>query len=147
MLAPVAHRTVVIDGVEVFYREAGPPDAPRQHRPPTLIVWGPHDGYMPEGAARAYLRDLPDAELHLLDGGHWVLETNPDEIVALTRDFLGRVHAGVVSGRAAISVQGTRSSRGFGRHSRPTFAHGRPSTITTSAVKSFAPRISDEPTP
>ncbi|REE99861.1 alpha/beta fold hydrolase [Thermomonospora umbrina] len=63
----------------------------RQHRPPTLIVWGPHDGYMPEGAARAYLRDLPDAELHLLDGGHWALETNLGEIVDLTRDFLGRV--------------------------------------------------------
>jgi pimeloyl-ACP methyl ester carboxylesterase len=42
----------------------------REHRPPTLIVWGPQDGYMPEGSARAYLRDLPDAELHLLDGGH-----------------------------------------------------------------------------
>ena len=36
---------------------------------------------------------------------------------------------------------------GSGWSSRPTFAHGRPSTITTSAVKSFAPRISDEPTP
>ncbi|ALA18377.1 MULTISPECIES: alpha/beta fold hydrolase [unclassified Chelatococcus] len=65
----------------------------REHRPPTLIVWGPQDGYMPEGAARAYLRDLPEAELHLLDGGHWALETNLDEIVALMRDFLGRVHS------------------------------------------------------
>ncbi len=65
----------------------------REHQPPTLIVWGPLDGYMPEGAARAYLRDLPDAELHLLDGGHWALETNLDEIVSLARDFLGRVHA------------------------------------------------------
>jgi pimeloyl-ACP methyl ester carboxylesterase len=65
----------------------------RVHQPPTLIVWGPHDGYMPEGSARAYLRDLPDAELHLLDGGHWALETNLDEIVTLARDFLGRVHA------------------------------------------------------
>ncbi len=65
----------------------------RQHRPPTLIVWGPQDGYMPEGAARAYLRDLPDAELHLLDGGHWLLETNLDEAVALARDFLMRAHA------------------------------------------------------
>jgi pimeloyl-ACP methyl ester carboxylesterase len=63
----------------------------RQHRPSTLIVWGPQDGYMPEGSARAYLRDLPNAELHLLDGGHWALETNLEEIVALTRDFLGRV--------------------------------------------------------
>jgi pimeloyl-ACP methyl ester carboxylesterase len=64
----------------------------REHRPPTLIVWGPHDGYMPEKSARAYLRDLPDAELHLLDGGHWLLETHLDEAVALVRDFLGRVH-------------------------------------------------------
>jgi alpha-beta hydrolase superfamily lysophospholipase len=43
-------------------------------------------------AARAYLRDLPEAELHLVDGGHWALETNLDKIVALSRDFLGRVH-------------------------------------------------------
>ena len=64
----------------------------REHRPPTLIVWGPQDGYMPEASARAYLRDLPDAELHLLDAGHWALETNLDEIVALARAFLGRVH-------------------------------------------------------
>ncbi|WP_419996088.1 alpha/beta fold hydrolase [Streptomyces boninensis] len=64
----------------------------REHRPPTLIAWGPQDGYMPEGAARAYLRDLPDAELHLLDGGHWLLETHLAEVTALVRDFLGRVH-------------------------------------------------------
>jgi pimeloyl-ACP methyl ester carboxylesterase len=67
----------------------------RMHRPPTLIVWGPQDHYMPEPSARAYLRDLPDAELHLLDGGHWLLETNLDEVVALLRDFLGRVHPGI----------------------------------------------------
>jgi hypothetical protein len=47
---------------------------------------------MPEGAARAYLRDLPAAELHLLGGGHWLLETHLDEVVTLIRDFLGRVH-------------------------------------------------------
>jgi pimeloyl-ACP methyl ester carboxylesterase len=64
----------------------------RKHRPPTLIVWGPHDAYMPEKSARAYLRDLPDAELHLLDGGHWLLETHLDEVVARVRDFLERVH-------------------------------------------------------
>jgi pimeloyl-ACP methyl ester carboxylesterase len=63
----------------------------RDHQPPTLMVWGPQDGYMPEESARAWLRDLPNAELHLLDGGHWALETNLDEIVTLTRDFLARV--------------------------------------------------------
>ena len=64
-----------------------------EHRPPTLILWGPQDDYMPEPSGRAYLRDLPDAELHMLDGGHWLLETNLDEVVPLVRDFLGRVHA------------------------------------------------------
>jgi pimeloyl-ACP methyl ester carboxylesterase len=64
----------------------------REHQPQTLIVWGPQDGYMPEGSARAYLRDLPTAELYLVDGGHWALETNLDEVVALTRQFLSRVH-------------------------------------------------------
>lgn len=65
----------------------------RENRPPTLILWGPNDGYMPEGAARAYLRDLPQAELHLFDdGGHWLLETHLDQVVPLVRDFLARVH-------------------------------------------------------
>jgi pimeloyl-ACP methyl ester carboxylesterase len=64
----------------------------RTHQPPALIVWGPRDGYMPEPSARAYLRDLARAELHLLDGGHWLLETHLDEVVALSRDFLARTH-------------------------------------------------------
>jgi pimeloyl-ACP methyl ester carboxylesterase len=64
----------------------------RQHRPPALIVWGPEDGYMPADSARAYHRDLPDAELHLLDGaGHWLLETHFGTALPLVRDFLTRV--------------------------------------------------------
>lgn len=66
----------------------------RDRQPPTLIVWGPQDGYMPEKSARAFLHDLPGAELHLLDGGHWLLETNLDEVAPLIRGFLGRVHSG-----------------------------------------------------
>ena len=62
----------------------------REHRPPTLICRGPHDGYMPEKSARAWLRDLPDAQLHLLDGGHWLLEMHLEQVVPLMREFLGR---------------------------------------------------------
>jgi pimeloyl-ACP methyl ester carboxylesterase len=66
----------------------------RERQPPTLIVWGPEDGYMPAGAARAYLRDLPAAELHLIEGaGHWLLETHLHEAATLIRDFLGRTHS------------------------------------------------------
>lgn len=60
----------------------------REHQPPTLIVWGPQDGYMPEKSAKAYLRDLPDAQLHLLSGGHWLLETHLEEVSMLVRRFL-----------------------------------------------------------
>jgi pimeloyl-ACP methyl ester carboxylesterase len=63
----------------------------REHQPPSLIVWGPEDGYMPEGAARAYLRDLPAAELHLIPGaGHWLLETHFESALPLVRGFLER---------------------------------------------------------
>lgn len=65
----------------------------REHRPPTLIVWGPRDGYMPEPSARAYLRDLPDAQLHFTDGGHWLLESHFDEVLPIIRNFLDRVHS------------------------------------------------------
>jgi pimeloyl-ACP methyl ester carboxylesterase len=64
----------------------------REHQPPALILWGPRDGYMPEESARAYLHDLPEAELRLLpDAGHWLLETHLDEALPLVRDFLFRV--------------------------------------------------------
>ena len=63
----------------------------REHQPPALVLWGPEDGYMPEGAARAYLRDLPQAELHLIPGaGHWLLETHFERALPLIRGFLER---------------------------------------------------------
>jgi pimeloyl-ACP methyl ester carboxylesterase len=63
----------------------------RTHQPPALVAWGEHDEiFGPEGA-RAYARDLPEAEIHLLDAGHYALETSGDEIAALVRSFLDRV--------------------------------------------------------
>jgi pimeloyl-ACP methyl ester carboxylesterase len=63
----------------------------RNRRPPTLIVWGEHDEIFSAEGARAYLRDVPDAELHLLDAGHFALETHREEIASLTDAFLHRV--------------------------------------------------------
>jgi pimeloyl-ACP methyl ester carboxylesterase len=62
----------------------------RECRPPTLIVWGERDPFFTVAGAQAYLRDLPDAALHLLDGGHFALETHGPAIAALMRDFLHR---------------------------------------------------------
>ncbi|MBV6700738.1 alpha/beta hydrolase [Kitasatospora aureofaciens] len=62
----------------------------RTNRPPTLIVWGRNDPFFTEAGARAYLRDLPDAELHVLDTGHFALEEKLPEIAPLIDDFLAR---------------------------------------------------------
>jgi pimeloyl-ACP methyl ester carboxylesterase len=62
----------------------------RTHQPPMLIVWGTHDEIFPAAGAEPYRRDLKTLEYHLLDAGHFALETNLDEIVDLMRDFLGR---------------------------------------------------------
>ena len=63
----------------------------RDHQPPTLIVWGRNDLIFPEEAARAYAADLPQAELHLLDTGHFALEEEWPRIGGLMLDFLTRV--------------------------------------------------------
>lgn len=65
----------------------------REWEPPTLIVWGKNDFIFPADGAMPYLRDLPEAELHLLDTGHFALEDKLDEIAPLIHDFLGR-HVG-----------------------------------------------------
>jgi pimeloyl-ACP methyl ester carboxylesterase len=60
----------------------------REHRPPTLITWGRHDPLFTVAGAEAYRRDLPHAELHLLDAGHFALETNGPEIAGHIQRFL-----------------------------------------------------------
>jgi len=62
----------------------------REHRPPTLVIWGRNDEIFGAVGAEAYKRDNPDAELHLLDAGHFALESHGPQIAALTRDFLDR---------------------------------------------------------
>jgi pimeloyl-ACP methyl ester carboxylesterase len=66
----------------------------RAHKPPTLIVWGKNDEIFPPAGAWPYKRDLPKVEIHMIDTGHFALETNGPEIAAFIREFLGRVALG-----------------------------------------------------
>ncbi|MDF2097515.1 alpha/beta fold hydrolase [Aquibaculum arenosum] len=60
----------------------------RKYRPPLLAAWGRYDpAFIPAGA-EAYRRDLPDAQIHLLDAGHFALETHAQEVADLMRTFL-----------------------------------------------------------
>jgi pimeloyl-ACP methyl ester carboxylesterase len=60
----------------------------RTHQPPTLLTWGRFDEIFGPAGAEAFRTDLPNAELHLLDAGHFALETHGAEIAELIRRFL-----------------------------------------------------------
>jgi pimeloyl-ACP methyl ester carboxylesterase len=60
---------------------------------PVLAVWGQGDPIFGPDGARAFGKDVPDAEIHLLDGGHFLLETAGDDVADLVGDFLQRAIA------------------------------------------------------
>lgn len=62
----------------------------RQHQPATLVIWGKYDPSFLVAETTAYQRDLPNAEVHILDAGHFALYEKPDEIAKLIGDFLAR---------------------------------------------------------
>ena len=62
----------------------------RQHKPPTLVIWGRYDTSFITPGAEAFKQDVPDAEIHVLDAGHFALDEKVDEIAALMLDFLGK---------------------------------------------------------
>ena len=62
----------------------------REHQPPALIAWGKNDYIFPAEGAEPYKRDLRDLEFHLLDEGHFVLESAGERVASLMRDFLER---------------------------------------------------------
>ena len=61
----------------------------REHQPKLLAVWGKNDGFFLPPGAEAFKRDLPQAEVHFFDTGHFALETHHQEIAAHIRRFLG----------------------------------------------------------
>jgi pimeloyl-ACP methyl ester carboxylesterase len=66
----------------------------RTRQPPVLAVWGKDDPIFGPDGAQAFAQDVPDAEIHLLDGGHFLLESAGDQVTKLIRAFLTRVTAG-----------------------------------------------------
>jgi pimeloyl-ACP methyl ester carboxylesterase len=62
----------------------------RRRRPPILLIWGKNDQTFVPAGAEAFKRDVPGAEVHLYDTGHFALETHLHEIAGTIRDFLRR---------------------------------------------------------
>jgi pimeloyl-ACP methyl ester carboxylesterase len=87
----------------------------REHQPPTLVVWGRGDPFFTEAGAVAYEDDVPDAEVHVLDTGHFALEDRLDQIAPLIGAFLDRTwspasHAGGCATSSGLqNVDGARA--------------------------------------
>ena len=62
----------------------------RDHQPATLAVWGRNDPFFVPAGAEAFKRNLPDAEIHFVDSGHFPLESKLDDVVKVIRSFLAR---------------------------------------------------------
>jgi pimeloyl-ACP methyl ester carboxylesterase len=81
--------------MELFYSyRTNPPLYPewqaylRKYQPPTLITWGKNDGIFPDSGAYPFKRDVKNAELHILDTGHFALEEDGELIAGLIDQFL-----------------------------------------------------------
>lgn len=60
----------------------------RKNQPRTLVIWGKYDPSFQAAEAEAYRRDLPKAEVHIVDAGHFALDTAADQVAVLIRGFL-----------------------------------------------------------
>jgi len=57
-------------------------------KPKLLVIWGKHDLFFDPGEPERYRKDVPKAEVHVLDGGHFALDTKANEIGGLVRTFM-----------------------------------------------------------
>jgi pimeloyl-ACP methyl ester carboxylesterase len=59
-------------------------------QPRLLVLWGKHDLSFDPGEPERYHKDVPTAQVHVLDAGHFALDTKADEMAALVRDFMSQ---------------------------------------------------------
>jgi pimeloyl-ACP methyl ester carboxylesterase len=64
----------------------------REKQPRLLVIWGKYDLSFELSEPEAYRRDVPKAEVHVLDAGHFALDMVAAEIAALVRNFIGSFH-------------------------------------------------------
>jgi pimeloyl-ACP methyl ester carboxylesterase len=84
----------------------------RETQPRLLVVWGKYDLSFDSGEPERYRQDVPTAAVHVLDAGHFALDTAADEIAALVRGFVGSSRVAIPSASAAnLEVPQTNASR------------------------------------
>jgi len=77
----------------------------REHQPKMLVMWGKYDVSFTLAGAQGYKKDVPDAELHILEAGHFALDEKAAEIIHLTGHFMNRVYYKNLHGALAAKVR------------------------------------------
>jgi len=81
LLADYGHYVANFDAIAAYLKE---------RQPPALMVWGRHDAFFDIAETLSWIKDLPRMEAHVLDGGHFLLETHAEPAAALMMDFIER---------------------------------------------------------
>jgi pimeloyl-ACP methyl ester carboxylesterase len=63
----------------------------KTHRPATIVIWGRYDPSFDQAEAGAYRREVPTAEIHLIDAGHFAMDEQPDQVAALVGRFMAKI--------------------------------------------------------
>ena len=72
----------------------------RAKQPPLLVLWGKYDLSFDPGEPERYRQNVPSAQVHVLEAGHFALDTAADEIAGLVRDFVSASRPEFLSQRA-----------------------------------------------
>jgi pimeloyl-ACP methyl ester carboxylesterase len=72
----------------------------RENQPRLLVIWGKYELSFDPGEPERYRKDVPNAAVHIVDGGHFALDTAADQIAALVQGFVGFSREGFAERRA-----------------------------------------------
>ena len=72
----------------------------RERQPRLLVIWGKYESSFDPSEPESYRRDVPKAEVHIVDGGHFTLDTAADEIAAFVQGFVDSSREGFPARRA-----------------------------------------------
>jgi len=85
-----AQRALVLDYGAYVTRFPAIAEYLAKHRPPALMLWGRHDAFFALDETLSWMKALPRMEAHILDGGHFLLETEAEKCATLMLEFLRR---------------------------------------------------------
>src|SRR5439155_26456180 len=108
----------------------------REQQPRLLVIWGKYDLSFDLSEPVAYRRDVPNAQVHVLDAGHFALDTVADEIATLVRGFVGSSRSAFLT-RPMSSSPPSRSFEVGNQHLKP-LTH----TLGCTRLQAVIPRCS-----